>query len=170
MQTFFISDLHFGHERLLSFTPEIWPAHITTPKEHAEYLVQQWNAVVPDKRGLVWVLGDLCMAPGFLSYLPMLNGEKRILLGNHDDIWWGEYHLPWFRENRTTLYPYQPLKWKEFWLSHCPMHPAELRGRRNIHGHVHTQTLNDPRYINVCADVTPNHAPVSLESLRERLR
>ena len=30
---------------------------------------------------------------------------------------------------------YSLYRWHEFWLSHCPIHPGELRGKLNIHGH-----------------------------------
>ncbi len=54
------------------------------------------------------------------------------------------------------------LKYKGMWLTHCPMHPDELRGKINIHAHVHEQTVMqgwgpwrkpDPRYVNTCVDV-----------------
>ena len=62
-------------------------------------------------------------------------------------------------------------KYKEFWLSHAPIHPCELRGKRNIHGHVHQNHVmdehhkRDNRYINVCVENTDG-APVSLDKIR----
>lgn len=34
------------------------------------------------------------------------------------------------------------------WNSHAPVHPAELRDRLNLHGHVHDETVQDHRYVN----------------------
>lgn len=42
---------------------------------------------------------------------------------------------------------------KNFWISHCPVHYQELRGRvGNIHGHLHFAELDDPRYFDVGLD------------------
>ena len=60
------------------------------------------------------------------------------------------------------------LKYKEFWLTHTPMHPVELRGKMNIHGHVHRHSINDPRYINVCPEVC-NYSPISLHEIRKNI-
>lgn len=52
---------------------------------------------------------------------------------------------------------------KKFWLSHCPLHPEELRGRLNIHGHVHTNSVRDQRYINVSFEMSKT--PIPLEDI-----
>ena len=59
------------------------------------------------------------------------------------------------------------LKYKEFWLSHAPLHPDELRGKRNIHGHVHTASVPDTKYLNVSVDSTfMNYLPRTLTEVR----
>jgi calcineurin-like phosphoesterase family protein len=57
------------------------------------------------------------------------------------------------------------IKYKGFWLSHAPIHPEELRGKPNIHGHVHTNTLNDSRYFNASLE-NIGYKPVSIEEVR----
>ena len=59
-------------------------------------------------------------------------------------------------------------KWHEFWLSHCPIHPDELRGKVNIHGHVHHATLNDKRYYNTSLENTGFY-PVDLNFIRSEM-
>ena len=59
-------------------------------------------------------------------------------------------------------------KYKEFWLSHAPIHPAELRGRKNVHGHVHNKTIIDPNYFNLSVENCLGSAPVDLRKLSER--
>jgi calcineurin-like phosphoesterase family protein len=52
-------------------------------------------------------------------------------------------------------------------LSHCPVHPQELTYKRahyNIHGHVHENSLDDPKYINVCAEMI-DYTPVEFSKL-----
>ena len=58
------------------------------------------------------------------------------------------------------------IRYKEFWLSHCPVAEQELRGRISVHGHVHFQTIPSNQYLNVCLENT-NYKPVSLETLRK---
>lgn len=58
----------------------------------------------------------------------------------------------------------------EFWLTHPPIHPAELRGKINIHGHVHNATVPDDNYINVSAE-NVFYKPVNMQQLKdERFR
>ena len=52
------------------------------------------------------------------------------------------------------------VKYKGFILSHCPIHESEIRRfTKNIHGHVHENSLEDERYINVSCEVV-NFSPV----------
>ena len=61
------------------------------------------------------------------------------------------------------------VKYKEFWLSHCPIHPNELRGKVNIHGHVHNKTIIDCNYFNTsCENV--DFKPISLENIRLQIK
>jgi calcineurin-like phosphoesterase family protein len=56
--------------------------------------------------------------------------------------------------------------YKSFWLSHCPIHPQELRNRKaNIHGHLHGSVLNDPRYFDVCPE-KHNYQMVDYEEIK----
>lgn len=59
------------------------------------------------------------------------------------------------------------LKYKEFWLSHAPIHPEELRGKKNVHGHVHTESVSDLEYLNVSVDSSfMNFFPRTLREVR----
>jgi calcineurin-like phosphoesterase family protein len=50
-----------------------------------------------------------------------LNGRKILIRGNHDNFKIGEY-LKHFEDVQGIC------KYKGFWVSHAPIHPAELRG------------------------------------------
>lgn len=52
-----------------------------------------------------------------------------------------------------------------FWLTHPPMHPAELRGKPNIHGHVHFATVPDNDYINVCCE-NVDYKPINFQMIK----
>ncbi len=63
------------------------------------------------------------------------------------------------------------LSYKGHWLSHAPIHPMELRGKKNIHGHCHPylmtkevygETVVDDRYINVCVEYV-GYTPIKWE-------
>lgn len=61
------------------------------------------------------------------------------------------------------------IKYKEFWLSHAPLHPQELRGKINLHGHVHGSTIPDRNYFNCCLENT-NYSPISLQQIRDKIK
>lgn len=154
-QVFFISDLHIGHKRILEFSPM---RSGTTIDEHDEWLVTQWNSAVRPK-DRVWVLGDVCFNIEKLNYLARMHGRKTLIRGNHDGFHAMEY-LKYFDEVLGLHKQYG------FWLSHAPIHVAQLRDRPNIHGHMHHHKLDDPRYINVSVEQI-NGVPISLDKIRE---
>lgn len=51
-------------------------------------------------------------------------------------------------------------KYKAHWMSHAPIHPMELRGKKCVHGHTHHHLMldqegnPDSNYINVCVEYT----------------
>ncbi len=162
-KTFFISDTHFSHENILKFEPHYRP--FDTIEEHDQELIKRWNSVVRPN-DIVYHLGDVVFGQKNLFKLGFLNGDKRLIMGNHDCYSTHEY-LKYF----TKLYGC--LQWQGFCiLSHIPVNPQQLSGRYryNIHGHLHSKNVmlpqlegkeayvNDPRYINVSVeqiDLTP---------------
>ncbi len=139
----FISDLHIGHKKILEFSGILRGG--LTVDEHDEWIVDSWNSVV-NKRDVVWVLGDICFDKHKLHLLGQLRGRVRVLLGNHDMQGIPEHF-------RDCLSVHGLATYKGFWVSHCPIHPMELRGRKgNIHGHLHEHLVGDPHYVNVCVE------------------
>lgn len=158
---FFISDLHLGHKKILEFSPNRGGHDEVS---HSEWLVNQWNKVVT-KHDLVYVLGDVCFNKEHLKYLKMMKGKKNLVLGNHD-----EFPLSIYQEYFGKIFGIT--KYKGFWLSHAPVHEQELRGKMNIHGHVHHKSITKPnsdvydvRYINVCVEACDEGKPVSLDEM-----
>jgi len=167
-RVYFISDLHLGHTNILKFSGALRDGD--TVEEHDQILITKWNSTVR-KRDLVYVLGDVCMHKS-LDILGELQGRKVLIRGNHDTHSTEEY-LKYFEE------VYGIVKYKRFWLSHAPVHPDELRGCKNIHGHVHSSSIKivqehngfsypeyDKRYINVCCEVN-NSNPIPFEDIRD---
>jgi len=153
---FFISDLHFGHKNLKKFVP--WIKNISH-EEYIEQSVARWNSVV--KRGdSVWVLGDVAKNTAGLITMNRLNGQKNLIRGNHD-IQETLGYLKFFQCIHGIVKRYG------FWISHCPIHPAELREHKNIHGHVHQNELDDPNYIYVGSDKLEGY-PISLDEIKRK--
>lgn len=155
---FFIGDLHFGHRNIHKFRSELG---LSSEEEHREFLIEKWNKVI-GRRDVVWILGDACFKQELTPELQRLRGSKFLILGNHDVT--AEH----FRHDVTKVCGFQ--KYKGFWLSHAPIHPAELRGMPNIHGHVHNSTLEDTaNYFNAsCENI--GYQPISLDEIKKRMQ
>ena len=139
---YFISDLHLGHKSLLSWSGKWRGGHDV--ESHIEWLIESINNTC-EKRDLLWILGDIAWNNQWLHHLSRLNPSLKFILGNHDKMLVTEYL------KYGKVYP-GLVSYKTYWLSHAPIHPAELRDRRNIHGHVHHKSIKDDRYINVCVE------------------
>jgi calcineurin-like phosphoesterase family protein len=81
MTTFFTSDTHFGHARII----ELSNRPFKSVQEMNEIIVHNWNALVrPDDT--VYHLGDVALGPieDSLKYISRLNGNITLIVGNHD--------------------------------------------------------------------------------------
>ena len=81
MTTFFTSDTHFGHARII----DLCNRPFGSVTEMNEMLVHNWNALVrPDDT--VYHLGDVALGPieDSLKYISRLNGNIKLVVGNHD--------------------------------------------------------------------------------------
>lgn len=159
MSTYFISDLHLGHKNILGFSPNRYGDSVY---EHDEYQVSQICSTV-GKRDILFILGDVAFQVERLELLKSIKARMILIRGNHDQFDLGVYRK-YFEDVQGFM------KYKEFWLSHAPIHPEELRGKRNIHGHVHMMSIPDDRYINVCTDVLKDQCPISLEQIRASIK
>ena len=164
---FFISDLHFGHKRITSFqgVPEALQRKGGDYLENMHIIISNWNSVVT-KRDLVWVLGDIAFSQEGFDALSELNGRKKMVRGNHDNYFTTEQWLQHFETVEGLT------RYKGYWISHCPMHHQELRGKKNIHGHLHHNKILQPHsevwdcnYINVCVEWA-EHTPVSFDLIK----
>ena len=151
----FTSDPHFGHHNCA-----VKYRGFASHDEYIKFMINRWNEQV-NKRDQVWVLGDVGhnKDPKHLWIYNQLNGTKKLVLGNHDQCPIDEYQ-------KYFVKIFGMIKYKNFWLTHCPIHPHELRNRPNVHGHMHQQSLDDPMYFNVNLDVN-NYNLVTMDQLAE---
>lgn len=158
---YFISDLHLGHRSVLKHTADTGGYRGgSTVAEHDEWVIERCLSVKPGKRSCWYILGDVAMERERLELLNLLPGRKWLVLGNHDKFE-SELYLKYFEKLKGGHKKY------DFWISHIPVHPLELRGHFNIHGHSHHNvTRDDPRYLNCSIEWLPNNQPLSLEQVR----
>ena len=156
-----ISDLHLAHARILEFEHDGKPLRPFKSLEemHAE-IVKRWNAVVAPQ-DKVYVLGDVVFAKWGFEVLGELNGKKRLIMGNHDGHK-PELYRQYFQkiDGARSLYG--------FWMTHVPMHPDTMdRARLNVHGHLHANVIDDPRYVNVSVEQI-DYTPLSFDVLEKK--
>ncbi|QXV85202.1 serine/threonine phosphatase [Escherichia phage TrudiGerster] len=160
MKVKFWSDLHLDHPGTLRFRP--WFKNM---KEHDEYILDTLSKHIGKRTKLV-LLGDIAVGREGLAKLKSViyNVPNQLILGNHD----AERQGLRIKDLVDVYDDIQALGkqtggGKKFWLSHCPLHEAELRGKVNIHGHVHTNSVRDQRYINVSFEMSKT--PITLEDI-----
>jgi calcineurin-like phosphoesterase family protein len=175
MSEWVTADHHFGHANIRIYEDR--------PPDWMNTAIERWNEVVsPDD--IVYHLGDFAFAS--LEYaryiLSCLNGEKHLVLGNHDNnrarmmdmgfsIVYGsrkagtnedskEYGLclPLRVDGTTPVLSHRPLSHR-WWIEHIEgIFPEPV----NYHGHVHSNPYGSmPYHINVSVDVT-DYYPQSL--------
>ena len=126
-----------------------WVKDVAANTAHIHKL---WDQTIK-KSDIVYVMGDAAFTDDELIALGNLRGRKILIKGNHDDMTSTALQTSVFEEIHGII------KYKAMWLSHAPIHPAELRGKKNAHGHVHEHSVRtwygtlDKRYYNTCVDV-----------------
>ena len=182
MNTWFTSDMHFGHANIIGYSNRPFR---DLDHMHAG-LIERWNEVVQTE-DTVWVLGDVAMGviDESLAFVGRLHGRKVLVAGNHDRCWafHGPRHEPWiaryqnagFAEVHQGQMPFD-LQGHMVELCHFPYRGdsqyedryLEARPVDNgawlLHGHVHETWKQWGRMINVGCDVW-GYRPVSASEL-----
>ena len=146
MQVLFSSDFHLGHRNITNFRKSF-----DTSLAHDQYILDLLSKLT--KRHILYVLGDFLFdGPHLDSYLHQISQmpcQIRVIMGNHDSKSLYTQTIAPNIQIELPLFTY-----KQAWLSHCPIHPQEMRNRiGNIHGHLHHESIPDSRYFNVNLDV-----------------
>lgn len=151
---FVIADLHLGDKA----TCANGRRPFRNVDEMEAVIERLWNATVRPE-DTVYVLGDLGRRQR-LQAITRLNGRKHLVAGNADNLMW--------IVKSEIFATVAVARWLPgFLLTHIPVHPTQLRGRMiNVHGHLHTSTVHDPRYRCVSVEQT-GFAPLRLSSLAE---
>lgn len=157
------SDTHFSHENILGFeTDGKSRSNTFRSVNHMDReLVDRWNSVVKpgDK---IYHLGDVFFGDKdrFKRLWPLLNGKKRLIVGNHDDVKFlsqGNFF--------EKVYMWRLFKEHNMVLTHVPIHNSSFRKvEYNVHGHIHFQKSPSPQHVCVCVEHT-NYTPVHIEEV-----
>jgi calcineurin-like phosphoesterase family protein len=148
MNTFFTSDVHFGHTNILKkFCPETRQG--VDADEMDRIIIRNWQSQVnPDDHvvllGDIFFIRDVDRCARILEQLP---GIKRLVYGNHDKIIrinkklqdffvecveWSDIMVPIpnqiFGHQRVILHHYPTYEWKD-------MH----KGSFHLYGHIHSR-------------------------------
>ena len=164
---YMISDLHLGHKKILDFESTL--RFGDSSLEHDHILITRIAHVCNSKKDILWILGDVCMDMERVDMLAEIPARKILVRGNHDQFDLGVY-TKYFEKI------YGIVSYRGYWISHAPIHPAELRGRKNIHGHVHRNSImksqytqeKDDNYINVCVENCAGY-PVNFQDIKNNI-
>jgi calcineurin-like phosphoesterase family protein len=155
-RSFLVGDLHYGHKNIIKYRPQF-----NTVQDHDEFVHDRLLSVL-DKRDCTYFCGDNAFTLDGLARIKLLPGRKICILGNHCTERVKFSDLVGVYDNIHSA-----LSYKNFWLTHIPIHPDEMRGKRgNIHAHLHGMFINDPRYI--CVSLEHNdYKPFTLDQILE---
>ena len=170
-----VSDTHFNHAGILKFTDingkPTRGDRFANVDEMNEAMMDNWNsAVKPGDK--VYHLGDVLFGENKLEWIttnfPKLNGQKRLIVGNHDNIKMMAQSGVWGKIDMWRMFP-------EFGLlfTHVPVHESTLKENHrwgegkmlNVHGHIHQNPSPTPNHRCVCVEQI-NYTPINIEELR----
>jgi calcineurin-like phosphoesterase family protein len=156
------SDTHFDDEKTLIYRYRPFD----NVEEMNDTLVENWNKCV-NPNDLVLHLGDFAVTDKAIEkYAPRLNGEIRLILGNHDE-----------KRDRDLLEKYFTVVEKphiinftyngepeKLWICHYPLQRKNVKysGIYNCCGHIHDLWKTARKMLNVGVDVW-NFTPISLD-------
>jgi len=167
MGLYLISDTHFGHDKILTYENRPFK----NIHEMNKSLINNWNSTVT-KDDVVICLGDFSFLnkKENINILSKLNGNKELILGNHDRSrsvnWWKSCGF-------SNVYKYPICIDEFFWLSHEPMYMCRTMPYINIHGHTHSKILFDGikpnQFVNVCVE-NIGYRPINFYEIKRRYK
>lgn len=177
------SDQHFFHDNIWARFKDAKgdPARpFKSNSEMHETMLRKHNELVGENDYVYW-LGDVTFKIGsaFNELMSQFKGKKRLIVGNHDGRFLKEVGFTkWFEKIELWKGFADKDDWHAnihnpgFTFTHMPCRLDGLRdGAFNVHGHTHSNILEDKHYINVCVeplDYMPMHFDGLFEIIRER--
>lgn len=152
------ADLHIGHKNIHKYR------NFPSSEEHDDHVLNELDSRVGKNDTLI-LAGDIAFTVEALQRIKALRaGNKILVMGNHcsERVHFSEF---------VGVYDkvHSMLKKGDCWITHAPLHADHLRGKFNIHGHLHDIIVDDSRYACVSLEQTM-YRPVLLERVVEGLR
>ena len=169
MNTFFTSDLHFGHANIIKYCNRPWES----VQAMDEALISNWNQTVKHD-DLVYVLGDVffCEAKRASEIMHRLNGRKQLILGNHDKMIRNQVPIQNLFEKIHPDLHADTIDGIYVVMCHYPLLTwnRAFRGSFMLHGHCHNTIPFDPtqRRLDVGVDAQ-GYAPIRWEDIKRKL-
>lgn len=164
MRVFFIADTHFGDSNILRYENRPFSG----VEEMDGEIIRKWNETVSEK-DRVFVAGDFSAYDFEKSreICQRLNGEKFLVMGNHDTETEQYYYNCGF--SGVSRYP---IIYENFWIiSHEPLYINRNMPYANIFGHVHANPIySDFSEQSFCVSVERiNYTPVEFSEIKMRI-
>lgn len=164
--TFYTADTHHCHKRII----ELSRRPFACVEEMDETMIANWNATV-SPTDIVRHLGDFATfgrgREKIQEIFGRLNGEKHLVIGNHDRDnettlslpWASMQHQAWIEDGGRTVFAchYPMLTW-----------PGARRGAYHLYGHVHGDVPGTNRSLDVGVDQN-DFRPITLDEAIARM-
>ena len=168
---FFTSDLHFQHIKILEYEPGRKFANLTDMNVG---LINNWNETI-NPADTVYIIGDFCMGDRNKAsyFLHSLNGEKHLIVGNHDRQHKNNQVYPQLLEAFSPDQVHDELTIDhngfKLYMRHEPDMAFKPESDPHIHlaGHVHSAWTRIGSILNVGVDVC-GLRPMTLSQLLAR--
>ena len=148
MKTYITSDLHWGHQKIMTFCPQSRARFKNDVNYMNEQMVVEWNEIV-EPWDTVYILGDVAFLPAqkAAEYMNRCNGIKILIEGNHDRKALKDVN---FRNAFTEIHKYLEITYDghKIVMSHFPFLEWDQmhRGSLHFHGHLHGGTTGQEQY------------------------
>jgi len=185
---YFFADPHWGHANIIQYENRPF----SCIEEMDETLIERYNAVVKPDQACLWV-GDAFLMPfeAAAETMKRLNGQKVLILGNHDRsiTSMGKLgfisvnkeltfsigntpvrvnHYPYWRDQLDQFYSQQGFKSEKI-EKIKKKYPPRIEGEILIHGHIHGTQRRYENMINVGVDAW-DYSPVPIEEIEELIK
>lgn len=161
----------FNHVNILKFEDsngKKFRGELFTDVDHMnETMIDNWNRLVMPSDH-IYHLGDVFFGSVDKADLIMsrLNGKKRLIVGNHDDISKRkDFYHKHFEKIMLWNFWEKRIEGEKILFSHVPVHEGSFgKADLNVHGHIHQQKNISDIHINLSVEKT-NYTPVPFEEV-----
>lgn len=161
MNTYFISDHHFGHRNIIEYEQREFKNIVDMDAE----MIKKWNMVV-NKDDIVYHLGDFSFynKEKTSQIVGSLNGRINLIMGNHD-----RHSVKWYYDCGFNKVYDKPIIYNDFIiLSHEPLYTNNILPFVNVHGHLHSKKIEGGYNINMSVELW-DYIPISWEKLKKTI-